>query len=154
MTDSTNHCDNSNNISNTLRILIIGDCQTGKTSLLLKYLLNSSTNQHDVNNNGVNNSNNNNTQTLSTSSSSTSNDITTMSDDLKIENKFDYLQNYKPTSLSIYKCQVKINSVVHKLVFTDPNGNWENEKFCELRQKYYLCENVSMNIILFNCIVS
>ena len=86
--------------NNTLRILLIGDCNIGKTSLLLKYLLGTGDSTIDVSG------------------------------------------TYKPTTLSIYKCQVEINSEVHNILFTDHNGQIDDYNQAELRKHSYRYERV------------
>ena len=97
----------------TLKVLIVGDCNIGKTSLLLKYLL-----KNSEDNRGVANS----------------------------EANFNILSTYKPTTLSIYKCQVEINLKIHNILFTDHNGRSDMDKLTELRKYSYIYENV---IIIF-----
>ena len=96
---------------NTLKVLIIGDCNIGKTSLLLKYML----------------SNNE-------------------------DEKKDSLCTYKPTTLSIYKCQVEINSKVHDILFTDHNGNSDDDdhKLSELRKHSYIYDKVTKLFLFFS----
>jgi GTPase SAR1 family protein len=114
--------------TNTLKILIIGDCKVGKTSLLLKYLLkNDDTNFKENITKNV--------------------DSTNEANKISNESKLDFLHNYKPTTLSIYKCQVEINLKIHNILFTDPNGNSENDKLAELRKNFYIYENVSKILI-------
>lgn len=114
-----------------LKILLIGDCKVGKTSLLLKYLVKNDENEKAKS--GV---------AKSADASSPQATHGYQSEDLD-------LTIYRPTTLSVYKCEVKINSENYKIAFTDPNGSWQNEKFAELRKKYYSIENVSANIYLF-----
>ena len=114
---------NGKNEDNTLRILIIGDCKIGKTSLLLKYLLNNDTKNTSA-------------DTLDNIDSN--------------DSKLDFLHKYKPTTLSIYKCQVNINSSMYNILFTDPNGNNQDEKLADLRKNFYIYDNVCSSLLSFH----
>jgi len=113
-----------------LKILLIGDCKVGKTSLLLKYLVKNDENEKAKS--GVTKSGE------ASSPPSATHGYRSEELDLSI---------YRPTTLSVYKCEVKINSENYKIAFTDPNGSWQNEKFAELRKKYYSIEN-NVDVIL------
>lgn len=47
------------------------------------------------------------------------------------------LFEYSPTTLSVYKCDIKINSTDYNLSLTDTSGCRHNEKFHQLRKHYY-----------------
>jgi hypothetical protein len=97
---------NETNIDdNTLRVLLVGDCYVGKTSLLLKYLISNDEKNDD-------------------------------------DSMLDCLKTYKSTTLSIYKCQVEINSSVHNILFTDHNGKIDDDNQAELRKHSYRYEKV------------
>jgi len=91
----------------------------GKTCLFVNYFKNIGTPnlfENDVNNNN-NNTNNNNC----------------------IHNDADCgpFSHYSPTALSVYRCDIKINSAVYSLSMTDPSGSRSNDKFVQLRKHYY-----------------
>ena len=49
---------------------------------------------------------------------------------------------YVPTTLSVYKCDIKINFVDYGLSLTDTSGCRHNKKFVQLRQYYYTITKV------------
>ena len=53
---------------------------------------------------------------------------------------------YVPTTLSVYKCDIKINFVDYGLSLTDTSGCRHNKKFVQLRQYYYTITKVKWSI--------
>ena len=51
--------------------------------------------------------------------------------------------NYLPTTLSVYRCDIKINEANYSLSLTDTSGCRSNEKFVQLRKHYYSFTKVS-----------
>ncbi len=67
---------------------------------------------------------------------------------LQLNSCFSFDQ-YIPTTLSVYKCDIKINSVDYGLSLTDTSGCRHNKKFVQLRQHYYTITKVNLIIKIY-----
>ena len=121
--------------SNTIKILIIGDCNVGKTSLLTHYL--KYANRPHEN------------EAISSTS------LLTLSEkrlsDFSYENMSFTSEHdeYKPTiEGNIYKAIVSVNAQMYTLSIADMPGNNDEEIYTKMRQHYYFLENNAIDVVL------
>ena len=74
----------------------------------------------------------------------------TVPDDLEatfiLENEDDEADDYKPTTIEVYRSNLEINFVPHNLLISDLSGNNEDDRLVKMRRFFYYLEKVSFNI--------
>ncbi|CAF0709354.1 unnamed protein product [Brachionus calyciflorus] len=109
--------------NNIVKLLILGDCQIGKTKFLLEYI--KYNNLNNINSDINNNKN--------------------LNDSLNLTAQLD--ENYIPTSIEVYKSEFKINEKDYVLSIADISGNRHDELYIQMRNYFYLIEK-KVDVIL------